>query len=335
MNMFGRKSLAIILMTGILFSSLFHPVYAEAFMTGSSDEGIFIIDCDLPALAPESLPAYHASLQTWKDESVDVFEKFYLRESDNTPEVVMLDNGFAYLFDRDTLESMVFLCDPGASFRYMNGRAEMNYGNMLDGVYTYVTYTCSEIEKNNFLADDYYKEIPLLRKKMKDYGVCMGKPLQMTAYYNSEEDALPGSNAQPAFVEIAFARELNDIEMMPWGTSLNNQLYSSHSFVTVYIDADGISNVLVRLLFEEMLPEHTQQIMPADEASHYLEEYLSSLVIDEKPRFNYVALEYVPVPHDYAFSDIEILPSWNFYMDYEQDESRYAFSVNAFTGEIL
>ena len=170
---------------------------------------------------------------------------------------------------------------------------------------------------------------------MKDYGVCMGKPLQMTAYYNSEEDALPGSNAQPAFVEIAFARELNDIEMMPWGTSLNNQLYSSHSFVTVYIDADGISNVLVRLLFEEMLPEHTHQIMPADEASHYLEEYLSSLVIDEKPRFNYVALEYVPVPHDYAFSDIEILPSWNFYMDYEQDESRYAFSVNAFTGEIL
>lgn len=335
MNMFGRKSLAIILMTGILFSSLFHPVYAEAFMTGNSDEGIFIIDCDLPALAPESLPAYHASLQTWKDESVDVFEKFYLIEKYNSHEVFMLDDGFSYLYDQNTLESIDFVCNPLASFRYITGRAEMSYDNLLDGAYTEVTYSCSEIEKNKLLADDYYKEIPLLKEKMKDYGICMGKPLQMTAYYNSEEDALPGSNAQPAFVEIAFARELNDIEMMPCGTSLYNGLNSVPSFVTVFIDADGISYILIRLLFENMLPVNTQQIMTADEASHYLEGYLSNLIIDEKLRFDHVALEYIPVPHDYAFSDIEILPSWNFYMDYEQDESSYSFSVNAFTGEIL
>lgn len=333
--MFGRKCLAILMMTVLLFSSLSCSVYAETSVINTSDVEAITIDCDLPAFALESLPAYHASLQTWKGESVASFEKFYLKESNNTPDVYMLDNGFAYLFDQDTLESMVFLCDPGASFRYMNGRAEMNYENMLDGAYTEVTYSCSEIEKNEMLADEYFKEIPLLKEKMLDYGVCMGKPLQMTAFYNSEEEALPGINVQPAYVEIAFARELNDIEILPWGVPLYNGLYSSPSFITVYIDADGISNVLVRLLFEEMLPEHTQQIMPADEASHYLEEYLSSLVIDEKPRFNYVALEYVPVPHDYAFSDIEILPSWNFYMDYEQDESRYAFSVNAFTGEIL
>lgn len=333
--MFGRKSLAIILMTGILFSSLFHPVYAEAFMTGNSDEGIFIIDCDLPALAPESLPAYHASLQTWKDESVDVFEKFYLIEKYNSHEVFMLDDGFSYLYDQNTLESIDFVCNPLASFRYITGRAEMSYDNLLDGAYTEVTYSCSEIEKNKLLADDYYKEIPLLKEKMKDYGICMGKPLQMTAYYNSEEDALPGSNAQPAFVEIAFARELNDIEMMPCGTSLYNGLNSVPSFVTVFIDADGISYILIRLLFENMLPVNIQQIMTADEASHYLEGYLSNLIIDEKLRFDHVALEYIPVPHDYAFSDIEILPSWNFYMDYEQDESSYSFSVNAFTGEIL
>ena len=84
-----------------------------------------------------------------------------------------------------------------------------------------------------------------------------------------------------------------------------------------------------------MLPVNTQQILTADEASHFLNEYFSNLIIDEKPRFNHVALEYVPVPHDYAFSDVEILPAWNFYMDYEQDDSRYSFSVNAFTGEIL
>ncbi len=333
--MFGRKYLAILMMTVLLFSSLSRSVYAETSVTDTSDIEAIIIDCDLPAFALESLPAYHASLQTWKDESVASFEKFYLVENKNILEVYMLDDGLSYLFDQDTLESIDFICTPFASFRYITGRAEMDYDNMLDGAYTEVTYSCSEIEKNEMLADEYFKEIPLLKEKMLDYGVCMGKPLQMTAFYNSEEEALPGSNTQPAYVEIAFARELNDIEIMPWGVSLYNELYSVPSFVTVFIDTDGISYILVRLLFEDMLPVNTQQILTADEASHFLNEYFSNLIIDEKPRFNHVALEYVPVPHDYAFSDIEILPSWNFYMDYEQDDSRYSFSVNAFTGEIL
>lgn len=46
-------------------------------------------------------------------------------------------------------------------------------------------------------------------------------------------------------------------------------------------------------------------------------------------------LPYIPVPTKTDYTDIEIIPAWNFYADYEQDADRRVFSINAFTGEIL
>ena len=68
--MFGRKYLAILMMTVLLFSSLSRSVYAETSVTDTSDIEAINIDCDLHAFGLESLPAYRSSLKTWKEESI-------------------------------------------------------------------------------------------------------------------------------------------------------------------------------------------------------------------------------------------------------------------------
>lgn len=316
----------------VLLSLSFIASAEERFLWNSTETQI-TISSNMPSPAPKKLSPLHAKLQTWQENSVALFDRFYLIESINHPKRIELDSGFALLFDEKTLESMVFLRDPGASFRYMNGRAEACYVNAIDGVYAQHTFLGSEIEGNKLLDENALTEISLLKEKMKEYGIHIGKPIQMTAYYDSNEGIL--NQGQFEFLEIAFSQELAGREIMPWGISLYNGLLSSNAYVTVFIDAYGISNVLIRLMLEEIVPEKEQPVLSVEEALIFLEKHVSDLILEKKVIIDHVALEYIPVPLNFTYTDIEILPSWNFYVDYEQDDTRQVFSINAFTGKPL
>lgn len=309
----------------IVLLSLSFIASAEEHFLWNSTETQITISSNMPSPAPKMLSPLHAKLQTWQENSVALFDRFYLIESNNHPKRIELDSGFALLFDEKTLESMVFLRDPGASFRYMNGRAEACYVNAIDDVYAQHTFLGSEIEGNKLLGDNALTEISLLKEKMKEYGIHIGKPIQMTAYYDSNEGIL--NQGQFEFLEIAFSQELAGREIIPWGISLYNGLISSNAY--------GISNVLIRLMLEEIVPEKEQPVLSVEEALILLEKHVSDLILEKKVIIDHVALEYIPVPLNFTYTDIEILPSWIFYVDYEQDDTRQVFSINAFTGKPL
>lgn len=185
------------------------------------------INAALDGEVPEQLPDYEA----------EEFMRFNLRKEEGTPQRIELEGGIAVLFNKETYESMVFLSDPNASWRYMNGRAEVCYNNALNGQYAAVTYTGNEIRSESLLDSEIGAMIEQTADSLRAFDIQMGAPLQMTAYYPYQEEGGSHKDAQPDFIEIAFQRLLNGVRIMPWGHETIYNGFTPKSFLTLYVDA--------------------------------------------------------------------------------------------------
>lgn len=293
------------------------------------------IDADIECNAYVQAPSYIAQLQTWKFDAIERFSDFDLLESGNSPQIFDLGNGCALLFDEVTYESIVFLIDPNATWRYMNGRAEACYVNAMEGIYTQDTYDKNQLSAflspNSKLHDFVQGAI----KALEGIGIEVGEPLQMTAYYVFQEDR-PPVKYEPAFIEIAFERLIDEIRLIPWGQETRRKEITPKSYITMYIDAEGVSNILVPLVFETCKKSSPKEILSLDQAIEALNKHLESLIFptfESKMIIDFIALEYIPFPATIDCLDINLKPVWSFYINYLRDEDRQVICIDAYTGE--
>ena len=304
-----------------------------------SDTNIPIsINAALDGEAPEQLPDYEARLQTWRAEDIEEFMRFNLRKAEGTPQRIELEGGIAVLFNKETYESMVFLSDPNASWRYMNGRAEVCYNNALNGQYVSVTYTGNEIRNESLFDSEIGAMIKQTADSLRAFDIQMGAPLQMTVYYPYQEEGGSYEDAQPDFIEIAFQRLLNGVRIMPWGHETIYNGFTPKSFLTLYVDAEGVSNILLPLVFESLTSLGEKEVMGVDQAIDALDKHLSSLIFPADSKeivVDYLSLEYVPLPITNEWKEFHLLPVWSFYTHYDSDEERQVVCLNAYTGDLV
>lgn len=284
----------------------------------------------------QTISQYHAKLQTWKKESIDIFSRFGLLESENSPEKIDLEEGFALLFDKETYESMVFSEDANATWRYMNGRAEVCYVNSLNGLYVQHNYNASKTSEHIVHNTELNSVIEEGIKKLAELGIEVGSPLQMTAYYPYQENKTNYEQDQPHFIEIAFVRLLNGIKMMPWMQRTAFDTFTPKSFITMYIDEQGISNVLAPLVFESLISSSDKKLLNLNQAIEALNVHLESLLFPKNSKkiiIDHISLEYIPFPVTVECKELQIIPVWSFYSNYQDDDKRQVICLNAHTGD--
>lgn len=299
--------------------------------------GVFTsITATVKADYPDQMPSYYVKLQEWSTEDINRFSAFSLVESRKNAKQIAVDDGVALLFDSNTYESMVFLANPASSWRYMNGRAEICYANALNGYYRQYTYS------TNILA--YLSETELLPvvdvavDSLLEIGIQVGAPLQMTVYYPNDDNQFEDELISPDFVEIAFLRCWEGVDLSPWGKETADGRITCKSFITMFIDPQGISNILVPLVFEEIEERESLPIISLSEAIAFLEQHLSTLIYPdglEAIVFNEIKLEYIPLPITSDYKEVTLVPVWNFYSNYYDDFLRESISINAYTGSIV
>lgn len=159
--------------------------------------------------------------------------------------------------------------------------------------------------------------------------------MQMTAYYVFQEDR-PPVKYEPAFIEIAFERLIDEIRLIPWGQETRRKEITPKSYITMYIDAEGVSNILVPLVFETCKKSSPKEILSLDQAIEALNKHLESLIFptfESKMIIDFIALEYIPFPATIDCLDINLKPVWSFYINYLRDEDRQVICIDAYTGE--
>lgn len=294
------------------------------------------IDAILESAVPETLPEYTAQLQSWQSESIELFLQFNLRQEEAITDIVDLGDGTAYVFNRATYESMVFLHDVNASWRYMNGRAEVCYNNMLEGQYVMYTFSLFSTDDAIDFLSQFGSAANGAVESLEKLGIQVGLPFEMIAYYPYQDGIESYICETPDFIEVSFYRLFNGFPLSPRNQPMLNAAYTPRSCITMYIDGDGVSNILVPLVFEDCINLGEKKVLNIDQAIEALNSFLSSIILpptSSKVIIDHIALEYIPIPTNSGYCSFHLVPAWSFYANHDDDATRELIAINAYTGE--
>lgn len=318
--------LCILLHTGFAYAG--QQKYCEELLY---DAEVVMIHAEVDALQTEYVPSYRATKQNWEGKAISNFlyiAKYFTENQEKTR--FELEEGKVLLLNEAAMERIAFLHNPDESFHYMTARSDVFYNHAQSGAYRQVAAGTPSLEDaflyQNTAQDGFYALCGFLAEK----GVEVGMPIEMTSYYLPDK-----ADAKfPEEIVVAFPQLINGIRLMPWGQVLNIGDYTCHTFIVLYQDRNGITDLQIPMLFESVVEMGRQKVLSFDDATKmYAAVFNSFLSQAEPPAVDYIALEYAPIQKDSSFSVFDLIPVWSFYTDYHNDDARTVISLNAFTGE--
>ncbi|MDD3401703.1 MAG: hypothetical protein PHT58_08805 [Eubacteriales bacterium] len=289
-----------------------------------------------------SLPTWHATLMRWDKASIAIYLNLVQSTgmSDSFEEYVV-DNGKVLLLNDKRLERIAFLGSPDETFHYMTSRSDLFFQNAFENKYILDTIQGQNLidvfENTRFVA----KTVQDFQTRLMTLGVETGEPLQMTVYKTSETDEQCYSGIEESddtnYV-IALPRFIQGIKLMPWGQRLavGDNTYST--YITLYIDSQGISDIQIPLVFSELRQGYQHSILSVDQAVEALtklksESFLPYAEDELMDEIDHVSLEYAPIQTNDECTTFDLIPVWSFYSNYEDDDNRTVISLNAYSGE--
>ena len=300
-----------------------------------SCDGVTIaLDADIDYNHELIVPSYRARIKQWSAESLEKYTALIQFLSPlGTPIQYELEEGTVLLLNEERLERIAFLHDAQESFHYMTARSDLFYDNANNGLYGSQTIIRPDI-CDVFQSDNNSREaFEFIYQFFLGEGIEIGDALEMSTYYPSEEDGVDQ-------VVVAFLQEKNGIRLMPWGQRLSLNDYTLSSYLLMYLDRDGITDIKIPMMFEAYEIEAEREIISLEQAVAALEDlYSASLIpplLDDVTtvlKVDRIALEYAPIQQSNEKQSFLLTPVWSFYLNYDDDETRSVISLDAYTGK--
>ena len=176
-------------------------------------------------------------------------------------------------------------------------------------------------------------------------GLELGEPLEMTefrvAYKDDQNDTITMiADENVSMVVATFPRYINSVRLMPCGQRLSTNDYTYDTYLSLFLNTDGICDIQIPMMFDELIIHGSRDILSADQAVEALEQLFAGYLLPnfsqsqrEKPIIDYVVLEYAPVQTNSDGAAFTLIPVWSFYILYDDDEMYGQISLCAYTGE--
>lgn len=285
----------------------------------------------------KDMVSFAAERINWNNASLDTFLSVIKYLTANQPTTrYELDEGTVVLLSEQDGERIAFLNRPQESLHYMTYRSDNFFERISEENYRSTTTRSPNLSDVFCFNNNTLKVFAQLEKFLQGEEIIVGPPFEMTAFYfltsTGKNSVYP--NNTPDEIIVAFLQMLDGVRMMPWGQKSESGFRTFHTYIRCHIDAQGISDIEIPLIFSKLTRLESKQIMSLDQAVSAFKESINSLLFPfEQYLIDYIALEYAPIQQNSQCIYFDIIPVWSFYSNYEDDDTRFVISLNAYTGE--